>query len=62
MEGKQTDKKQEYMKQYLQQYRQDHKEERNAKTECECGGRYANKHKAKHFRTQLHQAFTTIDS
>lgn len=50
-------------KQYAKQYRQDHKEERYAEktkqVKCECGGNYLICHKARHFRTKLHQSFTT---
>ena len=41
------------------QYRQDHKEEirirKNRKTNCDCGGKYIEKHKARHMRTSIHQ-------
>ena len=47
-------------KEFQKQYKQDHKEERNAKTECGCGGIFASKHKAKHYRTDRHQAYETL--
>jgi hypothetical protein len=37
------------------QYREDHKEEILEKFECECGGKYTRKNKAKHERTKKHQ-------
>jgi hypothetical protein len=52
-------KDKEVKKQYMKQYRQDHKEEirtqKNKKTNCDCGGRYAENHKARHMRTLIHQ-------
>lgn len=33
---------------------------RLAKNECECGGRYATKHKQAHFRTDRHQQYLSI--
>ena len=47
-------------KAFQRQYRQDHKEEHNAKTECGCGGIFASKHKAKHYRTNMHQSYEAI--
>ena len=44
-------------KEYQKQYKQDHKEERNAKTACCCGGSFTLKHRAKHYRTNKHQAY-----
>ena len=44
-----------------EQYRQDHKvrinERDNAKTECECGGKYTHSHKARHFKTAKHKKY-----
>lgn len=41
------------------QYRQDHKEEINTKRSiqinCQCGGSYTLRHKARHFKTDKHQ-------
>ena len=45
---------------YKKQYDQDHKEERNAKTACGCGGIFALKHRAKHYRTDMHQAYEAL--
>ncbi len=49
----------EVTKQYMKQYRQEHKEEiqaqQNKKIECSCGGKYTQKHKARHNRTRIHQ-------
>ena len=43
------------------QYRQENKEaiaiQQKQKFNCECGGKYSNRNKAKHLRTQKHQAF-----
>ncbi len=47
-------------KDFQRQYRQDHKEERNSKTECSCGGSFSSKHKAKHYRTDMHQAYEAL--
>ena len=44
---------------YQKQYKQDHKEERNAKTSCGCGGSFSSKSRAKHYRTNMHQAYET---
>ena len=44
-------------KEYQKQYKQYHKEERNAKTACCCGGSFTLKHRAKHYRTNKHQAY-----
>jgi hypothetical protein len=45
---------------YQKQYKQDHKEERNAKTVCGCGGSFSSKSRAKHYRTDIHQAYETL--
>ena len=45
---------------YKKQYDQDTKEERNAKTDCGCGGIFALKHRAKHYRTDKHQAYEAL--
>ena len=44
-------------KEYNRQYNQEHTEERNAKTACVCGGIFALKHRARHYRTDIHQAY-----
>jgi hypothetical protein len=36
------------------QYREDNKERINKKYNCECGGKYTHKNKAKHFKTKKH--------
>jgi hypothetical protein len=41
---------------YKKQYDQD----RNAKTACGCGGIFAFKHRAKHYRTDMHQAYEAL--
>ena len=45
---------------YQKQYKQDHKEERNAKTVCGCGGSFSSKSRAKHYRTDMHQAYEAL--
>ena len=34
-----------------------HKENNGTKNVCECGGEYTNGHKARHFKSKLHQEF-----
>ncbi|KAJ1476285.1 hypothetical protein T484DRAFT_1966118 [Baffinella frigidus] len=41
-------------KEYHRQYDLAHKSERNLHVDCDCGGRYLMKHRAKHFSTQMH--------
>jgi len=36
------------------QYRLDNYEKQKSKTNCECGGKYQHKYKAKHFKTKKH--------
>ena len=59
MPYKDKEVKRQYHRQYMRQYRQDHKEEiriqKNKKSECSCGGHYAEKNKARHIRTLMHQ-------
>ena len=48
-------------KEYQKQYKQDHKEERNAKTTCCCGDSFSLKHRARHYRTNKHQAYAKLE-
>jgi hypothetical protein len=55
-----------YRKQYRIQYVKDNKEKineyANRHTECECGGNYLWKHKARHLRCKKHQSFIQSQS
>jgi predicted GIY-YIG superfamily endonuclease len=46
-----------YNKQYYQEHTEELKAKMSAKYECECGGKYAYRSKAKHERTLKHQAY-----
>jgi len=45
------------IKEKVKIYRDNIKEFLLEKVNCECGGKYANKHKTTHFKTQKHQKF-----
>jgi hypothetical protein len=45
------------LKEKSQIYRENNKEKINYKTNCECGGCYAYKHKSIHFKTEKHQNY-----
>jgi len=45
------------IKEYNKKWYESNKELLFAKIECECGGTTCIKHKAKHFKTNLHKAF-----
>ena len=51
----------EYSKEYDKKYYQNNKEQINEKKkekfECPCGGKYTHCHKARHFRTKMHQDY-----
>ena len=44
----------EYAKNWRKEHREEQLEKQKQKTECECGGRYTNNHKQRHFRTDIH--------
>jgi membrane-bound lytic murein transglycosylase len=47
----------EHMKEYSKEYRQKNKERVNEKFDCECGGKFIRKNKAKHKKTTRHQRY-----
>ena len=56
------DKKKEYLKEYYFDNKEKINIKRNQKIDCECGGKYARQHKARHFKSQKHQEFVKANN
>ena len=57
MPRKDPESRAEYNRQYRTDHYEEFKERKNVCVDCECGGHYTTKMKARHTRTKLHQDF-----
>jgi len=51
------EEKLEYLKNWRKEHKEEQMEKQKQKHECECGGRYSNNHKQRHFRTDKHKEY-----
>jgi hypothetical protein len=53
------EEKLEYAKNWRKEHKEEQMEKQKQKHECECGGRYSNNHKQRHFRSDKHKEYLT---